>query len=216
MKIGVLALQGNFREHINVLRSLGTEAIAVKMPQHLNDLDGLIIPGGESTVMGKLMIDYHLLTPLRDVIASGMPIWGTCAGLVLLARSTDNALAGQPLLATMNIHVCRNAFGTQRESFATDLHIPVLGDELFHAVFIRAPSILTVGEGVEVLASLNDSQGPLVAVRQGSLLGTAFHPEITHDTRFHQYFLNLVQESIDATLEPMSGKTNQRKAILVN
>src|SRR6185437_8485930 len=129
MKIGVLALQGDFREHLKMVQALGQEAIAVRLPQHLDGLDGLIIPGGESTAIGKLMVAYELVEPLRAAIASGMPIWGTCAGMILLAHSTDNAMLGQPLLATMDIHVCRNAFGAQRESFITELAVPALGAE---------------------------------------------------------------------------------------
>src|SRR5262249_47377387 len=156
---------------------------------------------------GKLMVSYGLDEPLRALIASGIPTWGTCAGLILLARETDNALAGQPLLATMNIRVRRNAFGTQRESFETDLRIPVLGDAPYHAVFIRGPVVERVGEGVEVLARLeagaaggDTSRGDqseisdtanIVAVRQGDLLGTAFHPEVTDDLRVHEYFLGI-------------------------
>lgn len=192
MKIGVLALQGDFREHVQMVQSLGHEGIAVRRAHQLDGLDGIIIPGGESTAIGKLMVDYGLVEPLRAAIAAGTPIWGTCAGLILLARSTDNAMLGQPLLATMDIHVCRNAFGAQRESFITDLAIPAIGPEPFRGVFIRAPIVLSVGPGVEVLARLEGTD-QIVAVRQGSLVGTAFHPEIGGDTRFHRYFLNIVQ-----------------------
>lgn len=197
-RIGVLALQGDFREHVAALKRLGVEAHEVRVPSDLRDVDGLIIPGGESTVMGKLMIEYALAEPLRDMIASGMPTWGTCAGLILLSRETDNGLAGQPLLAALNIRTSRNAFGPQRASFETDLHIPALGETPYHAVFIRAPAIESVGEGVEVLARLDDvngQAGPIVAVRQGSLLGSAFHPEVTGDLRFHDYFLGVVRDA---------------------
>ncbi len=202
-RIGVLALQGDFREHITVLRELGAGAFPVRLPSDLDGVDGLIIPGGESTVMGKLMVAYGLDQPLRDLIAGGLPVWGTCAGLILLSRETDNALAGQPLLAAMNIRTCRNAFGPQRASFETLLKVPALGETPYHAVFIRGPVVEQAGEGVEVLARLNDdetagetlnSSGPIVAVRQGPLLGTAFHPEVTGDTRFHDYFLGIVRE----------------------
>jgi 5'-phosphate synthase pdxT subunit len=192
MKIGVLALQGDFREHVQMVQALGHEGVAVRRAQQLAGLDGIIIPGGESTAIGKLMVEYDLVEPLRAAIAAGTPIWGTCAGLILLARSTDNAMLGQPLLATMDIHVCRNAFGAQRESFITELAIPVIGPEPFRAVFIRAPVVLSADPGVEVLARL-DGTDQIVAVRQGSLLGTAFHPEIGGDTRFHRYFLDIVQ-----------------------
>lgn len=196
-RIGVLALQGDFREHIRALERRGALAHAVRLPEHLEDVDGVIIPGGESTVMGKLMVEYGLDHPLRELIADGVPSWGTCAGMILLARETDNAMAGQPLLATMHMRVCRNAFGTQRESFETDLRVPALGDEPFHAVFIRAPSVEEAGPEVEVLARLDDAgdggKGTIVAVREGTLLATAFHPEVTQDSRFHEYFLDIVR-----------------------
>lgn len=196
-RIGVLALQGDFREHIRMLERLGAMAHAVRLPEQLRGVDGIIIPGGESTVMGKLVVEYGLDQPLRDLIAAGVPVWGTCAGMILLARETDNALAGQPLLATMHMRVCRNAFGAQRESFETDLRVPALGDEPFHAVFIRGPSVIEVGPEVEVLARLNDAgdggEGTIVAVREGTLLATAFHPEVTQDSRFHEYFLDIVR-----------------------
>jgi 5'-phosphate synthase pdxT subunit len=198
-RIGVLALQGDFREHIQAMERLGAEARAVRLPRDLDGLDGLIIPGGESTVMGKLMVAYDLDQPLREAIAAGLPTWGTCAGLILLARETDNALAGQPLLAAMDIRVCRNAFGAQRESFEVDLAVPALGDGPAHAVFIRAPIVESVGAEVEILArvepGLFGATGDIVAVRQGPLLGTAFHPEVTDDLRFHSYFLSIVREA---------------------
>jgi pyridoxal 5'-phosphate synthase pdxT subunit len=192
--IGVLALQGDFREHINVLRELGVVAHPVRLPADLEGVDGLIVPGGESTVMGKLMVAYGLLQPLQHLIAGGLPVWGTCAGLILLSRATDNALAQQPLLAAMNIRTRRNAFGPQRASFETMLDVPVLGKEPYRAVFIRGPVIEAVDDGVDVLARLPTDQEPIVAVRQGPLLGTAFHPEVTGDRRFHDYFLGLVRE----------------------
>ncbi len=212
-RIGVLALQGDFREHILALRRLGVEAQSVRLPKDLAGVDGLVIPGGESTAIGKLMVAYDLAQPLRDLIASGAPVWGTCAGLILLARETDNALAGQPLLATMNIRVRRNAFGSQRESFETELRIPALGAAPYHAVFIRGPVVEWVGDGVEVLARLapGDAErsagagsdtadgADIVAVRQGNLLGTAFHPEVTGDLRFHEYFLGIVRAARVAT-----------------
>src|SRR5215472_3841971 len=191
--IGVLGLQGDFREHINVLRELGVLAYPVRLPADLEGADGLIIPGGESTVMGKLMVAYGLLQPLQHLIAGGLPVWGTCAGLILLSRATDNAAAQQPLLAAMNIRTRRNAFGPQRASFETMLDVPVLGKEPYPAVFIRGPVIEAVDEGVDVLARLPTDQEPIVAVQQGSLLGTAFHPEVTGDTRFHDYFLGIVR-----------------------
>lgn len=191
LHIGVLALQGDFEAHLKMLAELGVEGKAVRLPKHLQDLDGIIVPGGESTTIGKLMVLYGLVEPLQQLIQEGFPVWGTCAGLILLARETDNALIGQPLLATMHIRVRRNAFGSQRESFETDLSVPVLGEAPFHALFIRGPAVESVGPQVEVLATLDD--GTIVAVREGALLGTAFHPEVAGDTRFHQYFLRIVQ-----------------------
>jgi 5'-phosphate synthase pdxT subunit len=202
LRIGVLALQGDFEAHLRALKtaasSLGVEVegIPVRLPMHLDELDGIIIPGGESTAIGKLMVEYGLDKVLQKKIREGVPIWGTCAGLILLAKETDNALAGQPLLASMNIRVRRNAFGSQRESFETNLSVPALGEAPFHAFFIRGPAIEAVGPGVEVLATLDD--GTIVAVREGTLLGTAFHPEVTQthgqqDARFHHYFLRIVQ-----------------------
>jgi 5'-phosphate synthase pdxT subunit len=211
-RIGVLALQGDFREHLRALELLGVAAHPVRLPADLQHVDGLIIPGGESTVMGKLMVEYQLDLPLRNLINSGMPAWGTCAGLVLLSCETDNALADQPLLAAMDIRTRRNAFGPQRASFETDIAVPVLGDAPVHAVFIRAPAVERVGPGVEVLATLSADSNhasdetiagghsarstmteTIVAVRQRNLMGTAFHPEVTTDTRFHSYFLKLVR-----------------------
>lgn len=191
LRIGVLALQGDFEAHVKMLVKLGVEAKAVRLPMQLDDLDGIIIPGGESTTIGKLMVLYGLQEPLQQKIREGLPVWGTCAGLILLARETDNALAGQPLLATLDIRVRRNAFGSQRESFETDLSVPVLGEAPFHAFFIRGPVVESVGPEVEVLATLDD--GTIVAVRQGPILGTAFHPEVSGDPRFHNYFLRIVQ-----------------------
>jgi len=195
-RIGVLALQGDFAAHLKVLAELGVDGRAVRLPEQLENLDGIIIPGGESTTIGKLMVLYGLHQVLQEKIQEGVPIWGTCAGLILLAKETDNALAGQPLLASMDIRVRRNAFGSQRESFETDLSVPALGEAPFHAFFIRGPSIEWVGPAVEVLATLDD--GTIVAVREGTLLGTAFHPEVAQangqrDSRFHNYFLRIVE-----------------------
>lgn len=197
-RIGVLALQGDFREHIRSLERLGAQAHPVRLPRDLDGVQGVVIPGGESTVMGKLMVEYGLDQPVRTLIARGVPIWGTCAGLILLSRATDNALAGQPLLAAMNIRTRRNAFGPQRASFESEIAVPALGEPPFHAVFIRAPAVEEAGADVEVLARLDDApdgDGAIVAVRQGHLLGTAFHPEVTEDARFHDYFLGLVRAS---------------------
>ena len=195
--IGVLALQGDFEAHLKALQQAASEvgveidAKAIRLPAQLTEIDGIIIPGGESTTIGKLMVLYGLDTVLQQKIAEGVPVWGTCAGLILLAKETDNGMAGQPLLASMHIKVRRNAFGSQRESFETDLSVPALGEAPFHAFFIRGPSIETVGPQVETLAKLDD--GTIVAVREGTLLGTAFHPEVSGDPRFHQYFLRIVQ-----------------------
>ena len=191
LRIGVLALQGDFEAHLKMLAELGVEAKAIRLPRQIEDLDGIIIPGGESTTIGKLMVLYGFDKVLQQKVREGFPIWGTCAGLILLARETDNALAGQPLLASMHIRVRRNAFGSQRESFETDLSVPVLGEAPFHAFFIRGPAVEEVGPGVETLATLDD--GTIVAVREGTLLGTAFHPEVSGDPRFHHYFLRIVQ-----------------------
>jgi pyridoxal 5'-phosphate synthase pdxT subunit len=199
VRIGVLALQGDFREHIRMVEQLGATAHAVRLPRDLDGVDGLIIPGGESTAIGKLMVAYDLVQPLRQLIDAGTPVWGTCAGMILLSRETDNALLGQPLLAAMNMRTLRNAFGSQRESFETDLHVPVLGEQPYHAVFIRGPLVEDAGEGVEVLAELEPERDSgrrnIVAVRQGPLLATAFHPEVTDDPRFHAYFLGIVRDT---------------------
>jgi 5'-phosphate synthase pdxT subunit len=189
MKIGVLALQGAFIEHEKILTRIGVEAVEVRLPGQLDNLDGLIIPGGESTTIGKVARRWGLLEPIRTFAQSGRPLWGTCAGMILLAREVVDGPADQPLLALMDVTVRRNAFGRQVDSFEADLAVPALGDEPFHAVFIRAPLIERVGEGIKVLAQLDD--GTIVAVRQGNLLATAFHPELTEDDRFHRYFLSL-------------------------
>ncbi|MGD9100847.1 MAG: pyridoxal 5'-phosphate synthase glutaminase subunit PdxT [Anaerolineae bacterium] len=186
MKIGILALQGAFIEHEDMLRPLGVETVEVRLPQHLQGLDGLIIPGGESTTIGKLAHDFDLLEPLRR-FATARPTWGTCAGLIFLAREVGHA---QPLLGLMDVVVERNAFGRQVDSFETGLAVPALGQRPFPAVFIRAPLIDKVGAGVEVLARLDD--GRIVAARQGHWLVTAFHPELTDDDRFHRLFVDMV------------------------
>jgi len=185
MKIGVLALQGAFIEHIKALRSLDVEAVEVRKPEQLRNLDGLIIPGGESTTFGKLAVEYGLIEPMRALCDAGKPVWGTCAGMIFLAKEVGRA---QPLLGVMDVQVKRNAFGRQVDSFEIDLDIPALEPRApFHAIFIRAPLIASVGNDVEVLAKLDD--GTIVAARQGNLLATSFHPELTNDTRFHKYFL---------------------------
>lgn len=188
MRIGVLAAQGAFAEHIAILQQLKVAAVPVRLPRELADLDGLIIPGGESTSISKLMLSHNLTHELISLAQNGLPLLGTCAGMILLAW--DVADPRVESLRVMNIKVKRNAFGRQRESFETDLLIPVLGDQAFPGVFIRAPVIEQVDNGVEVLAKLPD--GAIVAARQDNLLATAFHPELTTDLRFHQYFLDIV------------------------
>ncbi len=193
MKIGVLALQGDFLEHIQVLKRLGVTGVEVRLPRDLEGLDGLIIPGGESTTIGKLAEQYNLIEPIRQLAAS-KPIWGTCAGAIFLSKDIHRP---QPLLRLMDIVVERNAFGRQVDSFEADLDLSVLDPagngqpRPFHAIFIRAPLIERVGEGVEVLAKLSD--GRIVAARQNNLLATSFHPELTSDDRLHRYFLNLAK-----------------------
>jgi pyridoxal 5'-phosphate synthase pdxT subunit len=190
MKIGVLALQGAVREHIRSLEMAGAEAMAVKKPEQLEGLDGLVIPGGESTTIGKLMVQYGLKDPILEMHRQGKPIFGTCAGLILIAQRVEGR--DEPHLGLMDISVKRNAFGRQRESFEADLDIVGVGEK-YTAVFIRAPYIESVGEGVEVLAEVD---GKIVAARQGTLLGAAFHPELTDDLRFHAYFVDMVRESM--------------------
>ena len=186
-KVGVLALQGDFREHLAVLRGLGADAVPVRRPAELDEIGGLVIPGGESSVMDKLSRSFGLAEPLRAAIADGLPVYGTCAGLIMLADRIIDGIAGQQTLGGLDVAVRRNAFGSQLDSFETDLDIPAVGDEPMHAVFIRAPIVEEVGSGATPLARVAD--GRVVAVEQGNLLGTSFHPEITGDTRFHEYFL---------------------------
>lgn len=190
MKIGVLALQGDFAEHISMLKKLGVETAEVRLPKHLDGLDGLIIPGGESTTIGKLAVAYDLLDPLKE-FGKTRAIWGTCAGAIFLSKDIGR---DQPLLGLMDIKVQRNAFGRQVDSFETDLEIDELykatgTEHPYHAVFIRAPIIESVGKKVKVLSALED--GRIVAAQEGHLLATSFHPELTEDTRFHEYFISL-------------------------
>ncbi len=190
MKIGVLALQGDFAEHVAMLKKLKVDTVEVRLPEHLKGLDGLIIPGGESTTIGKLASDFGLIEPLRE-FGQRHAIWGTCAGAIFLSK---DARREQPLLNLMDIHVERNAFGRQVDSFEADLDIPELQkatgrDGPYHAVFIRAPIIQSVAQDAKVLAATADNK--IVAAQQGHLLATSFHPELTGDPRFHEYFLSL-------------------------
>ena len=188
--IGVLAVQGDFAEHAHALRLVGASAREVRSPVHLDGLHGLILPGGESTTFSRLMRLYGLTPAIIAAAKDGLPLWGTCAGLIALAQEItgDNAA----ILGLMDITVDRNAYGRQLDSFEADIAIPALGGGPFHAIFIRAPKIVRAGRNVESLATLPD--GTPIAVRQGALLGTSFHPELTSDTRFHRYFLTLAQE----------------------
>ena len=188
MKIGVLASQGAFAEHISILRQLDVEAVPVRLPEELKGVDGLIIPGGESTTISRLMSAYNLVNEVATRARDGMPVFGTCTGMILMAKGiSDN---GVESLGLMNISVKRNAFGRQRESFEAELSIPVLGEDPFPCVFIRAPVIDTFDGGVKILARLKDDI--IVAARQEKLLAMAFHPELTTDLRFHRYFLDIV------------------------
>ncbi len=189
MNIGVLAVQGDFAEHIAILRSIDVEASEVRLPEQLEALDGLIIPGGESTTLSRLMSLYNLREPIARMAADGHPVWGTCAGMIMLASEITEQ---DPVpLGIMDIGVRRNAFGRQVDSFEQELQISPLSEEPYNCIFIRAPVVIRIGDSVDVLASLDD--GRPVAVRQGNLLATSFHPELTRDTRVHQYFCGLVQ-----------------------
>jgi pyridoxal 5'-phosphate synthase pdxT subunit len=188
MRIGVLALQGSFSEHAATLRRLGQDVELLRTPSGLGAIDGLIIPGGESTTIGKLLVLSGLLEPLRAAIRKGMPVYGTCAGLILIAR--DIGGLDQPLLGMMDIQVQRNAFGRQLESFEEGLEVPCLGSSPFPGIFIRAPLILKTGTGVTALSRRGG--GALVAAEQGPLMVSAFHPELTSDLRMHEYFLKKV------------------------
>jgi 5'-phosphate synthase pdxT subunit len=197
MRVGVLALQGTFIEHINILRQLGVKAPPIRLPRDLNTLDGLIIPGGESTTILRLMKSFGLIQPIREMAQDGFPIWGTCAGMILLAKSVSNY--GMGTLGLMDTEVERNAFGSQIDSFEIDLEISLVGQELFHAIFIRAPIIKETKPSVKILSRLPD--GAIVAVKQNRLLACAFHPEFTSDLRFHSYFLNIVSRKSSPTSE---------------
>lgn len=189
--IGVLALQGAFIEHVHKFQSLGVDAREVKLPAHLEGLDGLVIPGGESTSIGKLIDRFGLREPIVELAESGVPLWGTCAGMILLGREVDADTRGpaQPLLGLMDLTTRRNAFGRQVDSFETELEMPAVSNQPLPAVFIRAPVVSSIGDDVDVLARLPD--GRIVAVRQGNLVATAFHPELTSVTTFHAWFAGL-------------------------
>ncbi len=191
MKIGVLALQGDFIEHVQMLRSLGVDVVEVRLPEHLEGLDGLILPGGESTTFGKLAVAYGLIEPLKT-FGKDHAMWGTCAGAIFLAKDIRRP---QPILGLMDITIQRNAFGRQVDSFETDIQVPELANghgsnPPYHAVFIRAPLIESVYGKAHALAKLSDNR--IVAAQQGKLLATSFHPELTKDPRFHEYFLKLI------------------------
>lgn len=198
-KIGVLAIQGDFAEHCQMFRQLKVEPIEVRLPRHLDAIKGLVMPGGESTTITKLMDIYSLTEPVRERGKAGMPIWGTCAGMIVVSRNVvEDGL--QPM-GLIDLDVRRNAFGRQVDSFETDLSVPALGESPFHAVFIRAPIIERLGPRVEILAKLED--GTPVAACQDNLMVTAFHPELTDDIRFHRYFLKLA--GIETDIEQIAG-----------
>jgi 5'-phosphate synthase pdxT subunit len=192
IKIGVLALQGAFEEHLACLNRLKVESSEVRLPEEFDGLNGLVIPGGESTTMARLMRDYGLTAPLRKLIRNGFPVMGTCAGMIVLSHKISDV--GAPTLDAMDIRVHRNGFGRQIDSFVTELSISVIGKKPYPAVFIRAPFIEHIGDGVEVLARLSD--GTAVAARQGNMLALSFHPELTDDLRLHAYFLEIVRNSV--------------------
>nr|WP_275261769.1 pyridoxal 5'-phosphate synthase glutaminase subunit PdxT [Jiangella aurantiaca] len=197
--VGVLALQGDVREHQRMLATVGAQSRPVRTPSELDAVDALVLPGGESTTMWRLARTFGLLEPLRRRVADGMPAYGSCAGMIMLADRIEGGVAGQETVGGMDITVRRNAFGRQVDSFETDLDFPAIGApvEPFHAVFIRAPWVEKVGDGVDVLARVatGDGTGNIVAVRQGRLLATSFHPELTADARVHALFLDIVKEA---------------------
>lgn len=193
MRIGVLALQGAFAEHVAVLRAIGVEAVEVRLPADLEGVDGLVLPGGESTTMRRLVDRWGLREPILALAARGAPLLGTCAGMIVLAREITSGEA--PVLPLLDVAVERNAFGRQLDSFETDLPVPLLGDQPVRAVFIRAPVIARTGAGVEILARLPD--GRAVAVRERNVLATAFHPELAGETRFHRLLATMAAEHAD-------------------
>ncbi|HET7029104.1 MAG TPA: pyridoxal 5'-phosphate synthase glutaminase subunit PdxT [Candidatus Limnocylindrales bacterium] len=193
MKIGVLAVQGAFREHLETLASIGIEGVPVRLPQDLDGVSGLILPGGESTTMRKLIDRWGLRGPILDLASSGAPLFGTCAGMIILSRSIADG--DEPVLPLLDVTVERNAFGRQLDSFEAELAVPVLGDTPVHAVFIRAPVIEAVGPDVDVLARLDD--GRIVAVRERNVVATSFHPELAGETRFHRLVATMAAEHDD-------------------
>jgi 5'-phosphate synthase pdxT subunit len=207
--IGVLAMQGDFAEHVTLLGRVGVDAHEVRTLAELDACDGLIIPGGESTTIARLLIAFDLMEPLRARIAAGLPVWGTCAGAILLAR--DAPALDRPPIGVMDISVDRNAFGRQLESFEADLDVTGIDGAPLRAVFIRAPVISSTGPGVEVLARLDD--GRVVACRERSMLATSFHPELTGDTRFHEFFVSLVREALvgDGVGNPAGSTAGDRQ-----
>jgi len=193
MKIGVLAVQGDFIEHVRTFRSIGVEAVEVRLPADLEGVSGLALPGGESTAMRRLIARWGLRQPILDLAETGAPIFGTCAGMILLAREIVGG--EEPVLGLLDVSVRRNAFGRQLDSFEGDLQVTMLGDEVVHGVFIRAPVIERVGPGVEVMATLDD--GRIVAVRERNIIATAFHPELAGETRFHRLVATMAAEHDD-------------------
>lgn len=205
MRIGVLALQGAFAEHVNVLRAIGVEAVEVRLPEQTLDIDGLILPGGESTTMRRLIDRWRMRGPILDLAERGAPLFGTCAGMIVLAREIEGD--EEPILPLLDVTVTRNAFGRQLDSFETELAVPLLGDQAVHAVFIRAPVIERVGPDVDVLARLPD--GRIVAVRERNIIATSFHPELAGETRFHRLVAMLASEHAD----PGEGSGRRRHPI---
>ncbi len=194
--IGVLSIQGDVREHLHALTRVGATAVPIGSAQELAGIDGLVIPGGESTTMSKLAIADGLMQPLRDARIGGLPMYGSCAGMIMLADRVEDARADQEVIGGLDMTVRRNAFGRQVDSFEIDLEMPVIGSEPFRAVFIRAPWVEKAGDGVEVLARVRrgGDESTIVAARQGSLLATAFHPELTGDARIHELFVQMVRK----------------------
>ncbi|HEY7522679.1 MAG TPA: pyridoxal 5'-phosphate synthase glutaminase subunit PdxT [Candidatus Limnocylindrales bacterium] len=192
-RIGVLAVQGDFREHLDTLRAIGVEGVEVRLPEDLDGVNGLILPGGESTTMRRLIARWGLGQPILQLADTGAPMYGTCAGMIVLAREISGG--EEPILPLLDVTVERNAFGRQLDSFETELSVPVLGDQPVHGVFIRAPIIERTGPGVDVLARLDDDR--IVAVRERNILATAFHPELAGETRFHRLLATMAAEHAD-------------------